>query len=153
MILLDANVILIQTRYQRDANYAVNRRVLDALTNGPDPVGIMAHGLYEVVGVMSFQLSPRQIIALPATLQAQFRLSVIPNPDAMPDYAGCTYADVFGQLAQQMSMGDAVMAVQLRKFAPPGSIFLTWDAQHFVNKVPLPVFRPDDWLATLSSTP
>jgi hypothetical protein len=153
VIILDANVLLIDRRYQRDPNYAVNRAALDALAASGASLGITTQALYEVVGVMSYQLSRPLIEALPEAIQTEYRLTVIPNPDSVTDYAGCTYADIMWQLVQQMSLGDAVQAIQIRKFAPQGSILLTWDARHFVGKVTVPVFTPKDWLAARGGTP
>jgi hypothetical protein len=116
VILLDANVILLDTRYQRDVNYPTNRSALSALAASGLALGITAQALYEVVGVMSFQMPHRLILDLPSDLQTRYSLNIVPNPERITDYAGCTYAEVLWQLAEQMALGDAVQVVQIRKF-------------------------------------
>lgn len=83
---------------------------------------------------------------LPAALLAQYVLKLTPDPAAVPDYAGCTYDEVVAQTAQKMSLGDAVMAVQIAKFASTATALISWNAKHFRGKLVVPVLTPDEWL-------
>ncbi len=65
MILLDADVLLIDLRYQNDARFPVNRQLLDEIQKGAVAAGITSQALLEVVGILSFNLSPASIQQLP----------------------------------------------------------------------------------------
>lgn len=45
-----------------------------------------------------------------------------------------------------MSLGDAVQAVQIAKYASLADCLLTWNAKHFQGKLVLPVHTPVEWL-------
>jgi hypothetical protein len=64
----------------------------------------------------------------------------------VPEYGGCTFDEVVTQIAQQMALGDAVMAVQIAKYTPTATALVTWNARHFRGKVVIPVLTPDEWL-------
>ena len=147
MILLDANVLLIDTKYTRDSNYGTNRRALERIETDRLPVGMLVQGLLEVVGALSFQTPLADIPTLPDVLQTQYKLTVVPNPVTIPEYAACTYSDVLHHIGAKMSLGDAVMASQIRLYSPSGSILLSWDEPHFRGKLNIPVLTPADWLA------
>ncbi len=152
MFVLDADVILTDCRYQRDSRHAVTRQVLDMLRQSGHPLGITTQALLEVAGVLSFNVSAHLISTLPTAIQTQYQLVVIPNPESVPDYAGCSFAELVHQMQEKMGLGDAVMSVQLRKFAPPNSTLLTWNAKHFVGKIAIPVLTPAEWLAQQNPT-
>ena len=52
MILLDADVLLIDIRYQNDPKYAVNRRALDRLAADGAALGVTSQTLLEVIGIL-----------------------------------------------------------------------------------------------------
>ncbi len=56
-------------------------------------------------------------------------------------------------MAQRMSLGDAVMAVQIATDAPQATAFVTWNAKHFRGKLVVPVFTPEEWLSQQSPPP
>ena len=146
MIILDADVLVIDSSHANDPNYAVNRRFLDYIVGHKVLRGITTQGLLEVAGKRSFQTPVRLIPRLPAFIAAQYGLKLIPGPATVPEYAGCTFDEVVTQIAQQMSLGDAVMAVQIAKYAPTATALVTWNARHFRGKVVVPVLTPDEWL-------
>jgi len=50
----------------------------------------------------------------------------------------------------QMSLGDAVQAVQIAHNASHAQCLLSWNAKHFSGKMAIPVLTPEDWLINLS---
>jgi hypothetical protein len=146
MILLDSDVLLIDLRYPNDAKFAVNRQTLDRIRDRQLACGITIQTLLETVGILSFNLSSARLPRLPNLLRVQYRLSVVPDPQQHPGYAGCTIDELVQQMSQRMALGDAVQAVQVRRHAPTADCLLSWNSKHFVGKLPIPTYTPEEWL-------
>ena len=146
MTFLDADVIVTDRRFPGDPRRPGNRDFLDRLRDDGYVTGMAAHTLLEVVGVLSHNTATADIPALPVALCRDYSLRVVPDPVVYPDYAGCTFEDLIRQMAEKMSLGDALAAVQIDKFAPAGSEFVTWNAKHFRGKFTVPVLTPAEWL-------
>jgi hypothetical protein len=145
-ILLDADVLLLDRRYPQDPKHTRNREALNRLRQDGHETGITIQALLEVVGVLSYITPIADIAGLPDQLALQYGLKVIPDPALSPNYAAVTVAEVVNQMATQMSLGDAIQAVQIRMFAPHADALLTWNAKHFRGKMAIPVLTPDEWL-------
>jgi hypothetical protein len=145
MILLDSDVLLIDLRYPNDPRFVLNRQVLQRLAQVP--LGVMSQTLLEVVGNLSFNTPVARIPQLPSYVATRYRLAVFPSFQQCPDYAGCTVFEVLTQMERQMALGDAVLVVQVARYAPFSQVLLTWNARHFVGKLVIPVLTPQDWLA------
>jgi hypothetical protein len=151
VIVLDADVLVIDLSHPGDPNHALNRRFLDYVAANKVERGITTQGLLEVIGKRSFQTPVALIPRLPASILALYGLKLIPDLTAVPEYAGCTFDEVVTQIGTQMSLGDAVMAVQIAKFAPTASALVTWNAKHFRGKLVVQVMTLEEWL--LQQTP
>lgn len=147
MILLDADLLLIDIRYPNDARFSVNRHCLDLLKPEQMEAGITQQALLEVVGVLSFNVSPAHVPRLIQLLPGQYGLQVIPGVDEHTEYAGCQTGEVVDQIRLQMALGDAVQSAQIRKFTPDADCLLSWNARHFVGKSVVPALTPQDWLS------
>ena len=152
MILLDADILLIELRYQNDSRFSVNRQLLDLLRDEEYETGITSQALLEVVGVLSFNVASARVPPLPVLLCTQFRLSVFPDLQHTTEFAGCTFQEIISQMCRQMAAGDAVQAVQIDRYAADAECLLTWNAKHFAGKLAVPVHTPSDWLTRSSST-
>ena len=146
MTLLDADVLVIDNR-DKDDRKEVNRQFLDSVLHSEQPFGILIQPLLETVGVLSYGSKPSRIRMLPVILCMKYRLSVIPDPVRYPEYAYCTFAELVDQMTKKMSLGDAVQAVQIEKYAPDAKALVTWNAKHFDQKICVPVLTPAEWLA------
>jgi hypothetical protein len=142
VIVIDSDVLVIEVRYPNDPRFAVNRQALQQIQADHFSLGISAHALLEVVGILSFNTSSANIVHLPGYLVHQYGLLVLPDPQQHPDYAGCTVQEVLLQVAQQMALGDAVQAVQIARHLAFADCLLTWNAKHFQGKLVIPVFTP-----------
>ena len=139
MILLDSDVLLIDRRYQSDPRFPVNRQAIEHARANAMALGITAQALLEVVGILSFNVAPAAIAALPPLLTSHYGLTVRPDRATHPDYAGCTVLELLTQMATQMALGDAVQAVQIARHATGAQCLLTWNARHFQGKIAIPV--------------
>jgi hypothetical protein len=147
VILLDADVMLIDRKYRTDSRYAVNRAAMDRLKADQLSLGMVAHAVLEVVGAMSYGTATKDIPLIPAALQAAYGLAIIPDNVLEPEYARTTFDALIGQMLTKMSLGDAVQAIQIADFKPDAAMLLTWNAKHFVGKLAIPVLTPAEWLA------
>lgn len=150
MILLDADILLIELRYKNDSRFPVNRQILENVRSGVVRAGVTVQALLEVVGVLSFNVSAARVPRLADLLCGQYRLTTIPDPQQHPGYAGCAIGELVSQMSQQMSLGDAVQAVQIAHNVAEVDCLLSWNARHFQNKIVVPVLTPPDWLARQS---
>jgi hypothetical protein len=146
MIVVDADVLWLARRNAQDPRRPVNQQFLDALRAGGVRRGVTTQGLLEAVGKFSYGTPPADIPRLPGLICTIHGLEVIPDPAAVPGYAGCTVAEVVARMVRKMSAGDAVMAVQVDRYAPAGSTLVTWNAKHFRGKLTVPVMTPAEWL-------
>jgi hypothetical protein len=146
MIVLDSDVLVMDLRYSRDARFALNRQALDKLVQSQLPLGITCHTLLEVLGVLTFNLATSDLLDLVIQLPIRYRLSVIPEPNLNPAYAGLSCDDVRGAIARRLAIGDAVTFLQVERFIPQAVCLLTWNARHFVGKLAIPVLTPEEWL-------
>jgi len=147
VILLDANILVVDLGFPGDVNFTKNRLFLDTIASQKLRRGILTQGLLEVVGRRSHNTSQGTVAKLPMVLARKYGLEIVPDPSNVPEYAGCRYDEILTQMVMKMSLGDAVMAVQIGKFAPTATVTVTWDAAHFVGKVAIPVLTPAEWLA------
>lgn len=146
MIPVDADILWLTRRNAQDPRQPVNQQFLDALRAGGVRRGVTTQGLLEAAGKFSYGTPAADIPGLPGLICAIHGLEVIPDPAAVPGYAGCTVAEVIAQMVRKMSAGDAVMAVQIAKYAPPNAVLVTWNAKHFRGKLTVPVMTPEEWL-------
>src|SRR5207248_682373 len=100
----------------------------------------------EVVGILSFNVAQADVALLPKFLQGHYQLVIFPDLQPGGDYASCSIDELVAQMRYQMSLGDAVQAVQIARFASHAQCLLSWNAQHFVGKMVIPVLSPEDWL-------
>ena len=147
MILLDADIILIDRKYSTDPRWPVNRAALDRFSTEGLPLGMVSHAVLEVVGVMSYGTATQDIPLIPAAIQIAYGIAIIPDHVLEPDYARTTFDELIRQMSMKMSLGDAVQSIQIASFFPTADLLLTWNAKHFVGKLAIPVMTPADWLA------
>ena len=82
MVGVDSDVILIELRYQRDARHAVNTEFLRATRVAAPAITI--YTLMEVLGQLSFNLSPHKLVEWQTWLVREYRLAILwPNPGAL----------------------------------------------------------------------
>jgi hypothetical protein len=144
VILLDADVVILEIRYKRDARFPLNHQALQELK--AHRVGITCQALLEAVGILSFGVPAQHVVGMPQYLQGLFGFEIIPDPQQHPGYAGCTVAELLGEMSKKMSLADAVQAAQIAHFARDADCLLTWNAKHFQGKLVIPVFTPEEWL-------
>jgi len=144
MIVLIADVLLLDMKYTRDARFVTNRQVLDHLRIQSTPVSITCHTLLEILGVACFNSSAKALRDLADEIPVDYGLIVLPAPAFDLIYAGLDYQAVRDRIATRLSIGDAVTALQIEPFIPTATTLLTWNARHFRGKLSIPVLTPEE---------
>ena len=148
MVGVDSDVILIEMRYQRDARQAVNAQFLRVVRAAAPAITI--YTLMEVLGQISFNLSPRRLAEWQTWLVRQYHLAVLwPNPGTL-DAQGFMLQEIYQRpmariQAHRMGFADA-LAIEVAERAPDVRAFVTWNARHFASKTRLPVLTPAQYL-------
>ena len=88
MILLDADILVLDIRYPRDARFAMNERLLTTLQEHEISRGITLYALLEVIGILSFNLPTDQVQKLFALLPKRYGLQVVPALETSRDQEG-----------------------------------------------------------------
>lgn len=147
MILLDADILLLDIRYPRDTRFGNNERLLKTLQERSLARGITLHALLEVIGILSFNLPTDQIQRLYALLPGRYGLQVVPALGVSQEIPALTLSAILTQMEKKMALGDVLQALYIQQFAPQASCLLSWNARHFHQKLSVPALTPEEWLA------
>jgi hypothetical protein len=144
VIVLDTDILILDLRFPRDPRHFGNRRFLE---HGKKhlSLGMTCHSMLEVIGKLSFSVTPADIPKLAVQIPIQYGLKVAPDLDAGVDYASCSVGEVLMAIQKRMSLGDAVHAVQIEKFCPAAACLITWNAKHYQGKLNIPALTPEEW--------
>jgi len=148
MILIDTDIFVIDRRYFRDAKFQVNRKFLDYLmSNGIDRTTTIFN-LYELCGIMSFNLSKQQVQNLFMGFESIYGLKII-----QPSLGNKTAEEAFDRLLadtmriilEKVAFLDALV-ISTAESVPNIDYLITWNAKHFLKKTKLTAQTPEDYL-------
>lgn len=145
MIFVDSNVFVIALRYSRDRNARANAAFLEHLRDRTDAVTSVVN-LLEVCGILSFNLNERQLRGLYRHFGRRFGVRIVPEDREGRAVMPATPSEVLTLMAAEMSLGDALVASALARWAPTAESFVSWDAKHFEGKLATPVVTPLQFL-------
>ena len=146
MILLDADILLLDIRYPRDTHFGVNELLLKTLQDRGLERGITLYTLLEVVGVLGFNLPTEQIQRFSILLPGRYGLQVMPALAINQEIPTFTPCAILAFIEKKMALGDALQALYLQRFAPHATCLLSWNASHFQQKLSVPAMTPEEWL-------
>jgi predicted nucleic acid-binding protein len=141
VIFVDSNLFVIALRYPRDRNARANAACLALLRGRGDAVTSVVN-LLEVCGILSFNLNERQLRALYRHFARRFGVRVVPEGHAGRAVVPATPPELLALMASKMSLGDALVAGALARWAPSARCFVSWDANHFEGKLATRVVTP-----------
>lgn len=148
MVGIDTDVLLLSFQFHRDARQPINTRFL-ARVRGENPA-VAIYTVIELLGQLSFNLSPDQLARWPDWLQKEYALFLV-----YPEFAAESVEQFFQQelvdrpfqrMAQRMPYQDALILGLIER-VPAIDAFVTWNARHFQRKTNLPVLTPAEYLA------
>ncbi len=142
MFVGDTNVFVIDLRYKRDPLYGANRRFLDRLAaEGAGATTLF--NLLERAGILSFNLNDRQVTDLIALFPSRYRVAGLPPVDLAGTLPRMEIGALMTRVSNRCAFGDALVIEAAERFAPAGSRFVTWDAEHFEGRTSLDMAKPD----------
>ena len=145
LVLVDTNIFVIDLRYKRDVNYKINRTFLSAIAQSGIGFTTLVN-LLEICGILSFNLSRKQLIDLWTYFEERYKVSVIPSPDLQSEFPSIEIHRLFDTISKRMSFGDALMLGLGEKLLPFVNTMVTWDNEHFKDKYSGKVLTPEEFV-------
>lgn len=152
MVVIDTDVLLLAFAFQQDSRQTANTAFLQQVQTAVPTITI--YTLMELLGKLSFNLSPERLEQWQSWLLDAFQLQLI--WPAAPDTAVTfhTWRDLlFTRPFHRMKVAkmpymDALI-LDLAETAQ-ANVFVTWNARHFQGKSTLAVLTPTEYLAKLA---
>ncbi|MDW7730103.1 MAG: hypothetical protein ACNA7Z_06940 [Dethiobacteria bacterium] len=148
MIFIDTDIFVIDLRYQRDKKYETNKRFLEVTRKGS--IGTTSiYNILEVCGILSFNLNEQQLLDLYYHLPRRYNLQGITlmKPDQrLPSFRIRSIINVF---TRKSSFGDALIICAAADRSSELNYFVSWNAEHFKDKLTLSVLTPAEYLKAL----
>ena len=145
MIFVDSNLFVIDLRYPNDTNYRVTRRALDRLgREGSGMTSVL--NVLEICGILSFNLSAPALHALYVHFARRYRVTVVPGGGYSVRLPAPLARDILTNMEKRMALKDSEIALVVDQNAAGLTAFLSWNAKHFVGKLPVPALTPREWL-------
>jgi hypothetical protein len=132
---------VIDLRYPNDPVARVNRRALRRLAaQGTGITSVL--NLFEVCGIPSFNLSAPALRALYVHFERRYAVTVVPGGGdevRLPDPAA---GELLAKMERRMALKDAEIALVVEQHAATLDAFLSWNAKHFADRIPVPALTP-----------
>lgn len=146
IVLIDTNVFIIDLRYQRDRNFALNRRFLEYIKRIDRGFTTLIN-LFEICGILSFNLNHEQLLNLWTFFPQKYGISVLPTPDFKGTCPVLEQQKVFDLITKRTSFGDALMVASIERYLPFAATLVTWDKDHIQNVFAGTVKTPKEYLS------
>ena len=150
LILIDTNIFVIDLRYKRDTYYQNNFKFLTYIAKKRAGFTTIVN-LLELCGILSFNLSEKQLTELWFYFHDRYQVTVLPIPDFESDFPRVGIKEIFDLLKKRKSLGDALMISVAQKHLSFVSTMVTWDNAHFENIFPGTVMTPEGFLRCFNS--
>ena len=146
---IDTPVFVIDLRYKRDRNFASNRAFLDRLVE-EGHAATTIFNLLEVCGILSFNLSERQLEEMFHYFPQHYNVDVLPHSTLESPLPPLKTGDLFHVIARKTSFGDALIISAVEKHIPGTGCFVSWNARHFKGRLSVPTLTPREYLDRFS---
>ncbi len=148
MVIIDTDVFLLEFAFHRDARYQTNAAFLRAVRQREPAITI--YNLMEILGQLSFNLSPDHLGQWRLWLQEAYGLTIIwpatETQTAQAFFRDEIYNRPLAKMQnQRMAFLDALI-LNLAERVPNVEFFVTWNARHFRNKTNLIVLTPSEFI-------
>ena len=147
MVVIDTDVLLLAFAFQNDKRQPANAAFLKRVQTA-DPA-ITVYNLMELLGQLSFNLSPARLDAWQSWLIEAYQLTVI-WPLGLDDASSLSFRSEIVERpyarmrAHRMAFMDTLL--NLAERTPGVEWFVTWNARHFKDKSMLRALTPEEYL-------
>jgi hypothetical protein len=149
LTVIDTPVFVIDLRYKRDRNFAANRSFLDRIAEERGGVTTIFN-LLEVCGILSFNLTEKQLRELFHYFPQHYGLEVLPHSTFESPLPALKTGDLFEIISLKTGLGDALIIGAIEKHIPGVARFVSWNAQHFRSHLSIPTLTPKEFLDQFS---
>jgi len=143
---IDTNVFIIDLRYKRDKHFRKNRAFLDFIASGSKGVTSIFN-LLEICGILSFNLNRQQLMELFYFLPEKYKVDVMPSNSIDSYIPALSVREIMDIMYGKAGFGDALIAGFVKRSFSEETVFVSWDAVHFKDLLPMKVYTPEDFLA------
>lgn len=154
MVVIDTDVLLLAFAFHQDSRQPPNTTFLQQVQTAVPAITV--YTLMELLGKLSFNLSPERLEQWQSWLLDAYQLQLIWPIAPETAVTHHTWQEwlvtrPFKRMKTvKMSYMDALI-LDLTE-ASPANLFVTWNARHFQGKSSLPVMTPAEYLANLTET-
>ena len=150
MVVIDSDVLLLAFAYQRDARQTDNATFLTQVQNANPATTV--YNLMELLGQLSFNVSPARLTEWESWLIEPYRLTVIlprtaENVNAETFFRAEIFERPFAKAREHRIAFLDALVLGLAERTPNVESLVTWNARHFKDKTPLRVLTPTEYLA------
>lgn len=141
MICVDSDIFLIDLRYSRDRRSRQNREFLHWVRQA-DRGATTVLNVLEVAGVLSFNFNEQQLLELYVHFPQRFGVRILPYHDPRRRLPALRLGEVLSVMQKRAAFGDALIAALVNRLASDLQAFVTWNEEHFRDRLMVPVFTP-----------
>jgi hypothetical protein len=142
---IDTTIFIIDLRYKRDKHFSSNRVFLEWVAQTRSGVTTLFN-LLEVCGILSFNLSDKQLQELFSYFSHRYAVEVLPHATLQSSLPALQTRDLFRIISGKASFGDALIIAAIEKYLPKATHFVSWNARHFVGRLTIPSLTPKEFL-------
>lgn len=147
-IFIDTDIFIISLRYLRDARYQINETFLKKIKKSKIATTSIFNVL-ETCGILSYNLTQDKLLQVYEEFPQYFHIKILwpATPTGELNY---DISKIFTHIKTKQSLGDAQVSYVAELFSHQLKAFVTWNAAHFRDKLPIPVFTPEEYLKNAS---
>jgi predicted nucleic acid-binding protein len=142
-VFIDSDIFVRDLRYPNDAQSTPNNRFLKSIKSGHLKGVTSVFNLLEVCGILSFDLSPDQLMKLFENFTQLYNIQILYPATASVEFQYDIPLIIQGIVSKQ-ALGDAQVSYVIRRFASDLKYLVTWNKPHFEDRLPIPVFTPTE---------
>ncbi len=149
LTVIDTPVFVIDLRYRRDKNVAVNRSFVERIAKERRGATTIFN-LLEVCEILSFNLNRTQLKELFHYFSRHYNVEVLPHSTFESPLPSVKTGDLFEIISKKTGFGDALIVGAIQRYVPGAARFVSWNAQHFKGRLPIPTLTPREFLDQFS---
>jgi len=145
-VFIDTDVYVIERRYKRDTKYRETVRFIEKAVNNEIIAYTSIYNLLEFCGILSFNLSAESTVMLYLGFAKRYNTTILfPEEDAK--LVCFDPKSILDHIKGKMSFGDALVTSIVDKNKKILDAFVTWNVEHFKDKVTAAVLNPNEVLS------
>ena len=154
MVLIDTDIFVIDRIFIHDYRFKINQKIINYIKENALDCYTSIFNLYELCGIMSFNLNRKQLINLMKGFEAIYDINIIypllENKTA-EEFFDEFLADALRIILKKVAFLDSLIISIAESFSRI-DIIVTWNAKHFKNKTNLNVQTPEEFLTAKKVT-